>query len=95
MITRPHCPTGLSAVRQAIRTPESAPVPPATILCRVRAEIEPKRMAAGPGLAPDIAEGFNQGALTPGGSVQVESCTALWLKALCAKPREKPSSYVF
>ena len=32
-------------------------------------------------LASDIAEGFNQGALTPGGSVQVEICTALWLKA--------------
>ena len=32
-------------------------------------------------MSSDIAEGFNQGALTPGGSVQVEICTALWLKA--------------
>jgi hypothetical protein len=31
-------------------------------------------------MATDIAEGFNQGAIDSGNSVQVEICTAPWLK---------------
>jgi len=43
----------------------------------------------------DNAEGFKQGAKAQEGTSVDEPWSALCLKSYCAKPLEKPTSYVF
>jgi hypothetical protein len=44
---------------------------------------------------PHIAEDFKQGARTHGASIVIRDQAAPCLKFRCAKPLERPSSYVF